>query len=740
MESWSILERIARGVARRRKRLALFTGLGALVVVLPLAYVVSKEPPRYRTSAVLLLEARPDRVPVFQDLSPIRPFPVQMAILGSRSLAEAVVENLSNSAIQELLETSYQIDPVQSLANAYMRWRGMEPPAPNPSRAALAELQRARVTFQPWPDKSGIVTLSAEASRPQVSVEIVNTYIEALMARTRSFNIDDARVSREFLEQQLGDVKRTMNTSEQGLQSFVAARGGIRLPDQSRAAADRLGTTEARLAEISINQKMLQTRLDALREKVDGQKRLDPKAAAAAMRMPSPEIERLRAQLTQLESALLDLRTRYTEEHPRIRVVKARIDEIMHSLGDTLKDTVAATPAAGAVPAAERVNFSEQLIALEATYHSTAAREEALRRQADMLRQSLKGLSGGEIEYSRLSRDVESQRSLQVMLSDKLAAARIREQAEMKVVKVIDPASPPVPVGNPKRMMVLAAALGVSLCLGAGVPAAVEWFHRKIENEDDIQAATGLPVLAIIPRVRAGQAVFAGTMAETGSGPSEQLMFTEAFRSLRVGIELSTRDEPLRSLLVTSAFADEGKSTVVVNLGFALNEAGRRVVIADTDFLRPTLHRVMKVRSSKGLVETLESERPLEPSLSPVSEGLWLAQRGESFQPSSRGMLGGTRLRELIVELKTRADFVICDSSPVLLVPDNLLLAGAVDGVILVAKASSTGFRDLARAKTQLEGAGARVLGVVLNQVPAASLKNYYRRYYESYVKKVRKT
>jgi len=106
MESWSILERIARGVARRRKRLALFTGLGALVVLLPLAYVISKEPPRYRTSAVLLLEARPDRVPVFQDLSPIRPLPVQLAILSSRSLAETVVENLSNTAIQELLETS----------------------------------------------------------------------------------------------------------------------------------------------------------------------------------------------------------------------------------------------------------------------------------------------------------------------------------------------------------------------------------------------------------------------------------------------------------------------------------------------------------------------------------------------------------------------------------------------------------------------------------------------------------
>jgi polysaccharide biosynthesis transport protein len=733
MESWSILERLVRGVVRRRKRLALITVLVALFVLLPLAYQASKEPPRFRSSAVVLLEAQPDRVPIFRDLSPIRPLAVQMAILSSRTLAETVVENLSNASRQEILETSYQVDYWQPLYNAYLRWRGIEVPAPNPAHAALAELQRARVTFNPGAEKSGVIGISAEASRPNVSVEIVNGYIEALMARTRTFNIDDSRVSREFLEQQLTDVKRTMNVSEQALQAFIASRGGVRLPDQSKVAADRLAQTEANLAEIAINQKMLQTRLEALREKRAG----EPKAAAA--RGASPDVERLRTQLTQLESSLLDLRTKYTEEHPRIRVVKTRIEEVVYLLGGALKDSVGTSPAPGAVPLSERVNFAEQLIALEATYHSTVAREEALRKQADMLRQSLKGLSGGEAEYARLAREVDSQRSLHAMLSEKLTATRIREQGEMKVVKVIDPASPPVPVPNPRRLLVLTVALGASLCVGAGVPAAVEWLHRKIENEDDVLAATGLPVLAIIPRVRIGQAIFAGTVAETGRGPSEQLMFTEAFRALRVAIELGTRGEPLRSLLVTSSFADEGKSTVVVNLGFALNEAGRRVVVADTDFLRPTLHRAMKIKSSKGLVETLGSEQPLEPSLAPVSEGLWLAQRGESFQASSRGMLGGSRLRDLIGEMTTRADFVICDSSPVLLVPDNLLLAGSVDGVILVARASTTGFRDLAQAKAVLESAGARVLGVVLNQMPAASLKNYYRRYYDSYVKKERK-
>jgi capsular exopolysaccharide synthesis family protein len=744
MESWSILDRIARGVLRRRKRLAVVTTVVALVALLPLGYYASKEPPRFRSAATVLLEVRPDRVPVFQEMSPIRPFPVQMAILQSRTLAETVVENLPGAAKQELLETSFQIDYLNALYNTYLRWRGVEVPTSAPNHRALAELQRARVTFTPWPEKSGIITLSAEASRPQAAVDIVNTYIEALMARTRTFNIDDARVSREFLEQQLTDVKRTMNASEQALQTFIASRGGVRIPDQSRAAADRLAQTEAALVEVVTSQKMLQTRLSALRDKVDGQKRSgDSRTAStstAAARMGSPEIERLHAQLTQLESSLLDLRTKYTEEHPRIRVVKSRIDELMQLLGGALKDTVVVAPAPAAVPPAERVNFGEQIIALEATFHANAAREEALRRQADALRQSLRGLSGSEAEYARVSRDVDSQRSLHALLSDKLTAARIREQGEMKVVKVIDPASYPVGVPNKRRMLVLVGTLGMAVCLGAAVPAAAEWFNRTIETEDDVQAVTGLPVLAVVPRVRATQTLFSANVPDSGPEPSEQLMFTEAFRSLRVAIELGTRGEPLKTLLVTSALADEGKSTVVVNLGFALNEVGRRVVLADTDLLRPTLHRVTKIKSSKGLVEALESDQPQEPALVPVNnEGLWLAQRGESAQPRSRGMLGGLRLRELIGDMSSRADFVICDSSPVLLIPDNLLLAGAVDGVVLVAKAGSTSFRDLDRSKSLLEGAGARVLGVVLNQVAPGSLQNYYRSYYNSYVKKERK-
>jgi receptor protein-tyrosine kinase len=306
----------------------------------------------------------------------------------------------------------------------------------------------------------------------------------------------------------------------------------------------------------------------------------------------------------------------------------------------------------------------------------------------------------------------------------------------MKVVKVIDPPSRPVPVGNERRALALTAAAAGALMLGAAVPVGLEWLNRKVENEQDVEAATGLPVLAVVPRVKVGPPLFGGPVSENGRHPTEQMMFTEAFRGLRVSIELSARGETLRSLLMTSAFPDEGKSTAVLNLGLALNEAGRRVVVADTDFLRPTLHRAMRIKSNKGLVEAMESGDSVDRALVPVNEGLWLAQRGESFQPRSRGMLAGSRLRELITEMTTKVDFVICDSSPVLLIPDNLFLAAAVDGVILVARAGVTQCRDLARTKTLLESAGARLVGVVINEMPSSALRRHYGRYYRTYVRR----
>src|SRR5262245_28906478 len=107
MEYWHLICRLSKGVFRRRKLLALVSFMLASLVLTPVGYHLSHEPPRYRTSATILLEARPTRVPVFQEFSPVQPPAVQIAILRSRVLAENVMDSLPKSSINELIENPY---------------------------------------------------------------------------------------------------------------------------------------------------------------------------------------------------------------------------------------------------------------------------------------------------------------------------------------------------------------------------------------------------------------------------------------------------------------------------------------------------------------------------------------------------------------------------------------------------------------------------------------------------------
>jgi len=131
------------------------------------------------------------------------------------------------------------------------------------------------------------------------------------------------------------------------------------------------------------------------------------------------------------------------------------------------------------------------------------------------------------------------------------------------------------------------------------------------------------------------------------------------------------------------------------------------------------------LHDGKGAVDTL----------APVGEGMWLAAQGTKVQAGHRGMLANAHLGGFVEGLKERAEIVLFDSSPILLIQDSLFLTAAVDAVVLVVKAGSTSCRDLARAKAMLDGVGARVVGVVINEMPARALRSYYTQYYNAYVR-----
>ncbi len=736
MNNMQIFKQIALSVFARRKKWVVLVSLLGVALFMPIAYVMSKEPPRHRTVSTILMETRPDRAPLFQEFSPFRPLDVQLAILRSRSLSEAVVESLPRNSVEDLVQNPYSIDYNLEFQNWIRRLRGEEVVVESPQRRALNELRSSRVRFRPV-GESGIVEITAEASQPRVAMDIANTYIEVLVSRTRSFNVEDSKTTREFLEQQQSQVGKTLGSAEESLRQFTSARGGVRVPARHAEAVSRLSQLENTYAEVVSNKNMAQSRLGALKSKVDAMppstvSMAKPAGTAGAV---APRVQRLRAKLQSLETQLLEYQTQYTDEHPRVLTVKRQISDVQKELGDAVKEGTPVPTAGSTVPAPDRSAFAETMAALETSSLSLSAQEEALREQIATLRKSLTGLSRDELEYTRLATDVESSRRLHAMLSEKLSAARIREQGEMKVIKVIDPPSVPVPAVNQKRVRFLGVAFGLALLIGLGVPTAVEYFNRPIESDEDVRNLTGLPVLASIPRVRSRRSMFmVGGSQPDDVSQEEYFLFVEAFRRLRVEIQLLGRETPMRRIMIASALPGEGKSTVVVNLGLVFGEVGKQVIIADADFHRPTLHRTLKTPNAKGFSDLLAGTGDLREAMSPVAEGVWLTPRGASSTALTRTGLGSARLPEVLDSMSLEAEFVLLDSSPILLIPDNLYMAAATDGVILVCQAGLTRPRDFLRAKSIIEKSGTPILGVVLNQVSVRKVNQYYS-YYRAYAK-----
>ena len=145
MDTRTLLVQLARSLFARRKKWIVLTTLASLTLLVPAAYLLSKEPPRYQTVATVLIENKADRAPVFQEFSPYRPLPVQLAILQSRLLAASVVEALPRAVVDDLTHNPYGRDYWGEFQEWIRRLRSKESPVSSPQRRAVAELQRDQV-------------------------------------------------------------------------------------------------------------------------------------------------------------------------------------------------------------------------------------------------------------------------------------------------------------------------------------------------------------------------------------------------------------------------------------------------------------------------------------------------------------------------------------------------------------------------------------------------------------------
>lgn len=209
----------------------------------------------------------------------------------------------------------------------------------------------------------------------------------------------------------------------------------------------------------------------------------------------------------------------------------------------------------------------------------------------------------------------------------------------------------------------------------------------------------------------------------------------EAYRTLRTNIQFSNVDGDLKLLCVTSSGPGEGKTKTSTNLAETFAQSGNRVLIIDGDLRKPRVHKVFKLRNSRGLTNILSGQNMVEEVTQIAGSDITVITSGP-IPPNPSELLGSQKMKDVMLQLKQLYDVIIIDAPPVGVVTDAAILSTIVDGTILVVASGKTEIDGAKRAKQLLENVGARILGVVMTMMPV-SKKGYYGYQYYSYEEQI---
>ncbi len=210
---------------------------------------------------------------------------------------------------------------------------------------------------------------------------------------------------------------------------------------------------------------------------------------------------------------------------------------------------------------------------------------------------------------------------------------------------------------------------------------------------------------------------------------------TEAFRNLKAALSVSVpKKDGGTAIMLTSAYPEDGKTTVTVNLALMFALSNAKVVLVDADIRKGRVAKYFKRKSSPGLSDCLSGQNTLDEVIhqSHLNENLSYITCG-THSPKPYELLESNEMKELLQELRKRYDYVIIDTPPVLLISDALALATVTDGAALVCRHNVSYVSDISRALNSLEFAKANILGIVVNDYKAPATGKFYGGYKKYY-------
>jgi polysaccharide biosynthesis transport protein len=350
-------------------------------------------------------------------------------------------------------------------------------------------------------------------------------------------------------------------------------------------------------------------------------------------------------------------------------------------------------------------------------------------------------LNENAIEYKVLKQEADSNRQLYDGLLEQLKEASLAAGLNSSNIRVVDRARVPLHPSGPNLFRNLEFAFLIGLTGGIAIAFGMETLDTTVRTPEQAENISGLPTLGVIPlqsaferpRPERGKTHILPKAQRNGVRPRPLISYlepqseiAEAYRALRTSILLSSASHPPRSILVTSAVAQDGKTMTCINIAIVLAQQGKRVLLVDADMRRPHLHRAFGLKGTVGLSNILTGGAGASDAIqTTVQPNLFVIPAGP-VPPHPAELLSSSLMRDLLRQWRAEYDHVILDSPPVISVTDPVVLSVQADAVLLIVRSGQTTAAHVRRTRNLLQSVNAGLLGIVVNAADLTSPDYYY--------------
>lgn len=550
---------------------------------------------------------------------------------------------------------------------------------------------------------NGVLNLTFRSGSPDASRRVLEAIIRTYQAELSNIYDEATRSRLNVLDKQLRSYQRDLETS---LANKGTKNDEIRQITEEEVPSIRARVSVLRDKELALEleQVVLTQDLEAVDAAGDDKAKRQALVYQFTIR-PRNELDREKPEVSGpfialrfLEAERADLAERLGKDHPDLRKITAKIElhKQLYSTGDAADELV---------PIVRRMRFQKRAIDEQLT---------RIRAQLRADRDTLRTVGPKFDELAQLQSHSANLEASIAHVRKETFDLEATQSAGGYDAKVITEPGLGYQVA-PVLMQCLLAGIVLGMLVGGGLGYLAEVTDKGFRSSDEVRARLGLAIIGHLPKIRPVEKAVESVDAMLVTVHRPKCSESEGYRGVRTQLFFSTQGRGHQLIQVTSPNPGDGKSTLAANLAVSIAQSGKRVILVDGDLRKPRVHKLFGVSPETGLASVVSGETRLDTAVCrSVVPNLDLLPCGP--RPANPAeLLTSPNFQAILSELRSRYDFVLVDTPPVLAVTDPTAVAPRVDGVILVIRMTNRARPAAERARDQLAAIGANMLGVIVN-------------------------